>query len=217
MMNISERLLTICGMVEDGSKVIDVGCDHALVDIYLAKYKNVKAIAADINANALQGAKENIVKNDVANDIEVVQTDGLDGLDITDSVILICGMGTSTIIEILDRVEQLTMKELVIQSNHDVPRLRKYLVKRGFMIADERYLVERKKSYTIMKFVIGKAKYNRYDYYLGPILKEKSSDYLTSLLKHYQTLLEQIPTKYFVKRKRTKDLICCIEKELEKF
>lgn len=216
-MNISERLLTICGMVEDGSNVIDVGCDHALVDIYLAKYKNVKAIAADINANALEGAKENIAKNDVSLDVQVVKTDGLDGLDITDQVILICGMGTSTMIEILDRIDQLTMKELIIQSNHDVPRLRKYLAKRGFTITDERYLVERQKHYTIIKFVPGKTKYTRYDYYIGPILKEKDAAYLTDLLKHYQMLLKEIPTKYFVKRKRMKDLILCIEKELEKF
>ena len=59
-MKISKRLQTIADMISEGEKVIDVGCDHALLDIYLSNYKNCLCVAADINSNALEQAKYNI-------------------------------------------------------------------------------------------------------------------------------------------------------------
>lgn len=215
-MKLSKRLLTICGMVEDSSSVIDVGCDHALVDIYLAKFRNVQAIAADINENALQGARKNIKRNDVEKQIEVVCTDGLDGLDIQDKTILICGMGTQTIIDIIKKIPKNTMKEMIIQTNHDLATLRKFMRKRGFCITDERYLVERKKTYVLIKFVPGKHKHHYMDDYVGPILKSKEPDYLKWLLKSNETVLEQIPAKYYFKRAKLVRVNRYIQKELAK-
>lgn len=215
-MKLSKRLLTICGMVDDSSSVIDVGCDHALVDIYLAKFRNVQAIAADINENALQGARKNIKRNDVEKQIEVVCTDGLDGLDIQDKTILICGMGTQTIIDIIKRIPKNTMKEMIIQTNHDLAALRKFMRKRGFCITDERYLVERKKTYVLIKFVPGKQKHHYMDDYVGPILKNKEPDYLKWLLQTNETVLEQIPSKYYFKRAKLVRVNRYIEKELAK-
>lgn len=215
-MNLSKRLLTICGMVEDSSSVIDVGCDHALVDIYLAKFRNVQAIAADINENALQGARKNIKKNHVENQIDIVCTDGLDGLDIDNKTILICGMGTQTIIDIIKRIPENTMKEMIIQTNHDLPTLRKFMRKRGFVITDERYLVERKKTYILIKFVPGKQKYRYMGDYVGPILKNKEPDYLKWLMETNSTLLTKIPSKYYFKRAKIKRVNRYIEKELGK-
>lgn len=215
-MNLSRRMLTICGMVEDSSSVIDVGCDHALVDIYLAKFRNVHAIAADINENALKSARKNIKRNDVEKQVEVVCTDGLDGLDIENKTILICGMGTKTIIDIIKKIPKHTMKEMIIQTNHDLATLRKFMRKHGFRITEEKYLVERKKHYVLIKFVPGKQKYRYMDDYVGPLLKQKEPDYLKWLLKTNQTLLEQIPGKYYFKRVKLACVNRYIEKELEK-
>ena len=51
-MQIRKRLKAIASLVEKGSKVIDVGCDHALLDIYLTLYNSNECIASDINKNA---------------------------------------------------------------------------------------------------------------------------------------------------------------------
>ena len=49
-MKISNRLKLIASFVDDNSYVIDVGCDHALLDIFLVQTKkNIKTIASDIN------------------------------------------------------------------------------------------------------------------------------------------------------------------------
>ena len=38
----SERLLTIASFVEKNDTVLDVGCDHGYLDIYLKKIINVR-------------------------------------------------------------------------------------------------------------------------------------------------------------------------------
>ena len=38
-MKINERLKRVASYVDDNSYIIDVGCDHALLDIYLVKTK----------------------------------------------------------------------------------------------------------------------------------------------------------------------------------
>ena len=59
MIKLSNRLAAIASLVPLKSSVIDIGCDHALLDIYLYQNKQVeKIIASDINENALNNAKE---------------------------------------------------------------------------------------------------------------------------------------------------------------
>ena len=61
-MNLSNRLKAVATLVCKDSRVIDVGCDHAYLDIYLTLYNNNSCIATDINKNALEIAKNNIKK-----------------------------------------------------------------------------------------------------------------------------------------------------------
>ena len=63
MIKLSTRLATIASLIPLNSNIIDVGCDHALLDIYLYQNKMAKKIiASDINENALSNAKTNIKK-----------------------------------------------------------------------------------------------------------------------------------------------------------
>ena len=58
-MKINERLKKIGDLVEANSFCLDVGCDHALLDIYLVKKnKNIKSIASDIKEGPLAQAKK---------------------------------------------------------------------------------------------------------------------------------------------------------------
>ena len=98
-MNISSRLIKLASLVEPNSKVFDIGCDHGLLSIYLSKNHNV--VATDISSSSIQKTKQNIDKYKATN-IEVYETDGLDGLDTKpNDNIIIAGMGTSTILKIL--------------------------------------------------------------------------------------------------------------------
>ena len=60
-MKINDRLKLIGDLVKANSFCLDVGCDHALLDIYLVKRnKNIKAIASDVAEGPLDIAKNNI-------------------------------------------------------------------------------------------------------------------------------------------------------------
>ena len=77
-MKINARLKTIGDLVEANSFCLDIGCDHAFLDIYLIKKnKGIKAIASDIAEGPLEQAKENIKREKLENEIEVRLGPGL--------------------------------------------------------------------------------------------------------------------------------------------
>ena len=104
MIKLSNRLEAISSLIPNNSKIIDIGCDHGLLDIYLFQKKISKnIIASDINENALNNAKENIKKTKLENFIETRIGNGLDTLKESDDVdtVIISGMGAHTVVGIL--------------------------------------------------------------------------------------------------------------------
>ena len=76
MSKLSLRLKAIVKFVEKKDKLVDVGCDHGLLSIYLIENELVsKVIASDINQNALNSAINNIQKRSL--NIETVLSDGI--------------------------------------------------------------------------------------------------------------------------------------------
>lgn len=213
-MKLSKRLQTICDLVDKNSSIIDVGCDHALIDIYLVQHKKVTAIAADVNYNALSIAKKNILSYHLENQIKLILTDGVEGLSTKDKTILICGMGTQTIIDILNHMQQYDMKDMILQTNHDQEGLRRYLMDKGFEFIDEIYLKERGKSYLIMKVKLNKKNYSKVDEWIGPIIKKKYPDYVQEYLEKQYYILNRIPKTCKQKREELSKKIKKIEEEL---
>lgn len=204
-MNLSKRLQAVATLVDINSKVIDVGCDHAYLDIYLTQNNGNTCIASDINEKALAKAKENIKKYKLSKKIKTVLTDGLTNIDIEDTDnIVVCGMGTHTILDIL-KTNKLS-NTLIISSNNDIELLRKEVVKLGYYIDSEIFLFDRKKPYIIIKFLKGIKKYNKYDYILGPILKN-NLEYKHYLNKKYKKILEIIPKNKILLRLKYKRIL----------
>ena len=64
MNKLSDRLKAIVKFVDKKDNIVDVGCDHGYLSIYLIENKLVnKVIASDINQNALNSAINNIKKS----------------------------------------------------------------------------------------------------------------------------------------------------------
>lgn len=163
-MKISDRLKLIADMVTN-NYVIDVGCDHALLDIYLTKLGK-KCIATDISNNVVETAKKNISKYNL--DIEVIQTDGLKNINIPKhSTVVIAGMGAHTIIDILKY--KYDIDELVIASNNDLYLIRKKIVSLGYYIDLEKSIIDKNKYYVIIRFKKGKKRYSRKRYVIGDL------------------------------------------------
>ena len=189
-MKLSKRLEAVATLVDVGKRVIDVGCDHAYLDIYLTLNNDNKCIATDINQNALNVAIKNIKKYNLEKKIKTKLTDGLEGLKINeDDNIVISGMGTSTILEILNT--NTLSNTLIISSNNNIDVLRKEVIKLDFYIDTEFFIIDRCKPYIIIKFKKGFKKYKFNDYMFGPILKN-NVNYRKYLINKYENILKKI-------------------------
>ena len=184
-MKISKRLRAISDFISDNSFILDVGCDHALLDIYaVLNKKGVKAIASDINEGPLQMAKENVSKYGVSNKVSVSLGDGLSSYKKGVDTVILSGLGSTTIVDILNRGSSCLkdVSRLIISSNNDYYFLRKSICDLGFYIFDEVMICDRNKYYPIIVFEKGKSSYNDYELKYGPVLlKNKSAEFIEYL------------------------------------
>ena len=170
---ISNRLMRIASYVDKKDKLIDIGCDHALLDIYLVKNKVLnKVLVSDVHEGALNAGISNIKKEKLEKKIETRLGNGLEVLTDKDDIdtVLISGMGTTTILDILHNDYLKNINKLIIQSNNDHTELRTEIVKLGYKIINEEYLVDMGKNYIIIVFEKGSAKYSKNELRYGPIL-----------------------------------------------
>lgn len=177
MNKLSKRLEVVSGFIKDNTKIIDIGCDHGLLSIYLAKkYKNINIIASDVNKNALSSAINNIKESKLEDRIETRIGSGLEVVspDEIDTVV-IAGMGSNTIVGILkySKDKLVNVNNIIVQSNTDLYFLRKNITSIGYYIEDEVLVEDKGIIYTVIKFTKGKKKYGYKELYLGPILSEK--------------------------------------------
>ena len=211
-MKISKRLQAIADMIPNRSRVVDVGCDHALLDIYLAMNKECHCVAADINKNALEQAKYNIKRFGVKN-ILTIQTDGISGIEVNeDDIVVISGMGATTIEHILKSNE--ATNTLIISAHNDWEFLRNVVVSLGYKIAEEKFIIDKNKGYIIIKFIRGDATYHDDDLVYGPCLKNdlKYLEYSYGKLKEVYDKIPENTEDKECKKKQLSELQLLIEK-----
>ena len=192
---LSLRLSSLTKFVNYNDKIIDIGCDHALLDIFLVKNDLVKSIiASDVNSQALDSGIKNIENEGLSDKIEARLGDGLNVLTDKDNIdtVIISGMGTNTIMGILNNDHLKNINKLIIQSNNDHTMLRKYVTKLGFFIKSEEYFQDNKKNYINIVFVRGNKKYSKIDLIYGPILKH-NKPYLEFEINNIEKIEGLIP------------------------
>lgn len=174
MIKLSLRLKNLAEFIDDNSNMVDIGCDHGLLDIYLIQMKkNIKIIASDVNENALNNAKKNIAKYNLQDKIEVILSNGLENIDTTNiDAIVIAGMGAHTAVSILcNNLNKLKpIKKIIIQSNNDLDYLREHVTKLGYYITREKLVKDAGIIYTIIEFKKGYRLYSKKQLYFGPYL-----------------------------------------------
>lgn len=211
MIKLSKRLASIASNIDKEDKVVDIGCDHGYLSIYLKAVNGNKiVIATDINENALNMAKKNINKNSIL--IETRLGNGLDVIKHNEvDTIIISGMGGNTILNILKKNKLKYIKKIVIQSNTDIPLIRKYINKLGYTIKNEQLIIDKNIYYIIITFTKGRHKYTKKELYFGPILL-KENNYLFNEkkaieLNKLEEILKKIPSKKIITKYKLKKLI----------
>lgn len=176
-MQLSIRLSAIAKCVPQGSRVIDVGTDHAYIPIYLIKKGIAKScLATDINKGPLEKARKNLLAHKIDH-VKLKQTNGLEGIsEDVGEVVMISGMGGYLIVDILKKSQSLVekMQKLILQPQQDIEEVRKYLHAIGFKIEEEDFIQDEEKYYTIIVAVPGEECYDKaYEYTYGKCLIEK--------------------------------------------
>ncbi len=189
------RIEAVKSLVPKGTRLLDIGTDHAGLPISLIKEGKIDyAVASDVNAKPLKRARDEISKNGLSNKIKTVLSNGFENVNEKDyNCVAICGMGGHLIAEIIEKgKEKARFCPLILQPMSYPEALRKYLFENGFEIHDEIFAQDNHKIYVIiLAAYTGKnTKYVDGDLYLGKIRPKN----------HCFTLYENKIKKRFSKR-----------------
>lgn len=143
--------------VPKGSRLADIGSDHALLPSYLAESGIiVRGVAGEVNEGPYEAASKQVRLAGLKDVIDVRLGDGLAVIEPGEvDVITIAGMGGALIVSILEAGQSKLsgVKRLVLQPNVGEPAVRQWLLANGWVLIGERILEEDGKIYEILTAV----------------------------------------------------------------
>lgn len=203
---LSERLQALCRMVTPGRCVVDVGCDHGFVSVYLVQRGiSPRVLAMDVRTGPLSRAQEHIEEYGLTDYISTRLSDGLKEFKDGEAQSLVCaGMGGRLMARILtdSREKARALEELILQPQSELSEFRRFLRNEGYELIDENILCEEGKYYFLMKARYSgvsaewdedeAALYERYGELLlkrrNPVLKQYLEDNLRNMERIAQNL-----------------------------
>ena len=156
-MELSKRLYAVASLVTEGASVADIGTDHGYIPIHLIEQNlSPKVIAMDINKGPLERARIHIAGYGMSDRIETRLSDGLAAVKPKEvEEMIVAGMGGGLVIHILneDPAKTRSLKELVLQPQSELAKVRRYLEEHRFRIVAEDMVEEDGKYYPMMKVI----------------------------------------------------------------
>ena len=189
-MTISKRLKAVAGFVTRGSTLVDVGCDHGLLPVYLVENGIVThATACDIKEGPLNASRELVKARGLEGKIRCVISDGFKEISPTSyDTATVCGMGGELIASILENSKEhfLSDKHFIFNPMTHSEILRKYLCENGFKIEKDIIICDTGHYYNIFDaHYIGTVTPHREAYYyIGEIRDFSEAGYFEHLLSY---------------------------------
>lgn len=188
----TKRIEKISLYINDDEKVLDVGCDSALLSINLAK-RGIYSIASDLRSNIIENAEKNIKENlkkyisfRVGSGITLKEEEN-------DFTLVMAGMGSYLMIDILRSTNKKFKKIITISNNnHDI--LRREFLSLGYIVDKEEIIKERNKYYNLIIFKEGYKKYKDEELIIGinHINQELLSEKNIILINKYKQILKKL-------------------------
>ncbi len=202
MIKINKRLTTISAFINENDKVIDIGCDHDLLAIYMYQKNRIKIVGSDINSEPLNLAKINLEKNDLSNTLELRLGDGLSTIKDEDTIV-ISGMGGILITKILNDINKYNIKKLIISPNDNFPLTREFITKKGFKIDSEIMVCDSNKYYLVSVYIKG---YESINYFFGKLNNKEPDNisYFKYLIDTNNRIINKLSSKYLLKKFKLK-------------
>jgi len=201
---LTKRIDAIVKRINNSDIVLDIGCDQALLGIQLAK-KGIHSYASDIKKNIILKAEDKVKKLNLTKFITFIVSDGLTNINVGVNTLVLAGMGTHRILNILTSSKKTYKKIITISNNsHDILRMR--MKELGYTIKEEEVILEKNKFYNLIEFEIGAHHLTKEEIIVGKNHTNKE------LLKQKNEYLLNKYSKLKVKRKEIQELIDIISK-----
>ncbi len=159
------RIEAISSYITEEEKVIDVGCDQALLSKLLAK-RGIYSIATDIKKSIIDSASKNLTKEEK----KYITFRVGDGITLkeeeTDYTLVMSGMGSYLMIDILKKNNKYFDKIITISNNNHF-YLRENMSLMGYKIKLEEIIYDKGKFYNLIIFEKEKSNYSYSELLLG--------------------------------------------------
>ena len=182
------RLEKISSYISDNEKVLDVGCDQALLSKILAKRK-IYSIASDLRPTIIENAKKNLTPLEKEY-ITFSVSNGVPTILNEEYTLVLSGMGAHTILDILKN-SNYRFNKIITISNNNNDILRTEMSKLNYYVLEEEIIKEKGKFYNLIVFDNVKRDYSKEQILVGinhknkELLKEKNE----YLIKKYTSIL----------------------------
>lgn len=151
---LSQRLEAVVKYIPTGSRIADIGSDHAYLPCHVVRKGLVPfAIAGEVVEGPFQSARKQVESEGLTEEVSVRKGDGLEVISAGEvDCITIAGMGGALITSILDRGKErlVGVKRLVLQPNLSAITIRQWLLEHGWELIAEDILEEDEKIYEIL-------------------------------------------------------------------
>ncbi|MBS4209088.1 tRNA (adenine(22)-N(1))-methyltransferase TrmK [Bacillus sp. FJAT-50079] len=184
---LSKRLETVVSYILKGSRIADIGSDHAYLPCNSVKQGiAASAIAGEVVEGPFQAAKKQVELSGLTKQIDVRKGNGLAVIEPGEvDCVIIAGMGGALITDILEAGKEKLygVKRLILQPNIAAHQIRNWLLANDWQLVAEEILKEDGKYYEIVVADKGDA-HKPYtnmmtELLLGPfLLKEKNQAFI---------------------------------------
>ncbi len=194
------RLRIAAELVRTGSRVADIGTDHAFLPVALVSEGTCPAaIASDIRVGPADNARRNVQAAGLAQAIDVRLGAGLHTVspDEVDDIV-IAGMGGETIAEILSEAPWVRHPRyrLILQPMTRAEKLRAYLFTAGFVIREERIAQVGRHWYTVLcaEYSGEVTPADEALCFVGRVPPQEGTGYLRTVERRLEKQLSAVPT-----------------------
>ena len=190
MVSLDKRLSMVASMVRRGSRVADIGTDHAYLPVHLVQAGiSPGGIAADIRSGPLEAARRTVTEAGLTDAIALRLGDGLAPVAAEEADdIVIAGMGGETIVEILSAADWVkdARLQLVLQPMTRAEELRRWLMTNGFVINEERLVRDGHRLYPVMTaaHTAAEPETDEFVFYAGFFADEEGRPYREMMAEH---------------------------------